>query len=193
MYLSVMKPKKITTRLAKGLVLDEQIMHEIMTDIFQKQRKEENLLYRKILDEKEPIILVQSKNPPASDLFEIETQDIKIKTDYIEAESVFRFRILTSPFVKYKGRRRTLMNVKKREDWLKRKANQNGFEIIACEEVSRENTTFFHKNEKGGKGTIYGFEYKGILRVKDKEKFIAAYKNGIGPYKAYGYGMMILF
>ena len=43
-----------------------------------------------------------------------------------------------------------------------------------------------------GKGTITAYQYSGILRITDSEKFIELFHKGLGRGKAYGCGLIQL-
>ena len=71
------------------------------------------------------------------------------------------------------------------EEWLKKKAIENGFEI--------ENVTVTKKHsQNASKGFQMAVDFEGVLTVKDKNLFLNAVSKGIGPSKAYGMGLLLL-
>ena len=193
MYLSVLKPNSYTKSLATGLVKDEQVLHKILSSLFEKSRVEEDLLYKKIITNCQVIILLQSKTmPKENSLFQMTTVSANDRFDLMNEGSVFTFNLTTYPFVKKNGKRYLLKTPEERTNWLKRKGEQNGFELIAIKEGKKIKTQIKHPEKKGNIGFLNGYEYSGILKVTNKEKFVSAYQKGIGPQKAYGYGMLIL-
>lgn len=79
------------------------------------------------------------------------------------------------------------------EEWLIRKAAASGFELIregdnAVLEVRPEIQRVGRR--RGERLTFDGVRYDGILRVVDAELFRKAIVDGLGPAKAYGYGML---
>ena len=103
------------------------------------------------------------------------------------------------------GRRVPLLKEEEQYKWLKRKAEQNGF-IIESSKISKElpnmmtregmKITGYKKGknpktkEKGYKLTFNGVQFDGILRITDVDKFLLSISTGIGPAKAFGFGML---
>ena len=90
------------------------------------------------------------------------------------------------------SRRRILRTEEERLDWLRRKAEQNGFELVSCQELESGCQTGTHAVEQGGKMRMDSYHYQGVLRICHAEQFRSAVRNGIGPGKAYGLGMLLL-
>lgn len=193
MYLSVLRPKMLNMETASAFIQDEQQMHKLLTGLFNSQRKEINLLYKKILTEKEAAVLLQSDIPPSeSSLFDIQTVDASDRLNKIQNHQMFHFRLITSPYVRKEGKRKLLPNTKERISWLQRKGEQYGFELYQCREGKKIVRHLNHSKECGGKALISGYEYEGRIRITDKDQFIDAYRKGIGPEKAYGFGLLML-
>jgi len=82
------------------------------------------------------------------------------------------------------------------EHWLTRKAESGGFAVdtgkVRIHPAKKE--TFVKKEESADRllGVIQGVDFRGTLEVRDREKFIAAFRTGIGPAKAFGYGLLAL-
>lgn len=72
-----------------------------------------------------------------------------------------------------------------RIEWLKRRASENGFEVMQCLVAA-------DKVEVRGTGTIERCEFHGVLRVTDGEIFSTALLKGIGPARTYGFGLIRL-
>lgn len=72
-----------------------------------------------------------------------------------------------------------------RIEWLKRRASENGFEVVQCLVVA-------DKVEVRGTGTIERCEFHGVLRVTDSESFSTVLLKGIGPARTYGFGLIRL-
>ncbi len=93
---------------------------------------------------------------------------------------------------KKRGKRYAIVNVDEQKTWIERKAEQNGFKLV--EEISLQieqvQPSYFHK--EGHSGFHLGVRFLGVLSVVDKDKFVIAFKNGIGSAKAFGYGMIML-
>jgi len=75
--------------------------------------------------------------------------------------------------------------------WMKRKAEQSGFEV----EVDKLRTIphgpeRFQK--KGQAGTHTAVEFQGVLTVTDAAKFHNTFTRGIGSAKAFGFGLLVI-
>jgi len=85
------------------------------------------------------------------------------------------------------GRRVPLRGDVERLGWLTRKALASGFELLdgrVLEEGSRS-------GKRGDASvTLSGARFDGLLTIVDPTLFRAALENGIGPAKAYGFGLL---
>lgn len=116
----------------------------------------------------------------------------------------YRFSLLANPTRKLtvtkddgnrkkNGRREPL---RKREDlieWLKKKSVQHGFEVdlqtLKTLPRPRQNFSVIKKKITGTHSAV---EYSGTLAVTDPVSFKEAVAKGIGPAKAFGFGMLCL-
>ncbi|MGF1656619.1 MAG: type I-E CRISPR-associated protein Cas6/Cse3/CasE [Verrucomicrobiales bacterium] len=115
--------------------------------------------------------------------------------------SRFRFSLVANPTVKVRSSRtgQLLKNsrrvpIVKREallGWLERKGQQNGFVFDPSETktVPRPIQRFI---KKGSAGAHAATEFVGQLTVTDHEIFQQAAIQGVGPAKAFGFGMLCL-
>lgn len=83
-----------------------------------------------------------------------------------------------------------------RTEWLQRKAHQGGFELaptpsapgVPDVRVIPEDRVF-----GSGRGKVFWpVLYEGHLHVSDRERFVATLQEGIGPAKAFGFGLLSL-
>lgn len=85
------------------------------------------------------------------------------------------------------GRRVPLRTDQERYAWLQRKAAAAGFTLVDARMQDE-------RAESGKRGdrtvTLAGVRFDGILEVADATAFRAAVAAGIGPAKAYGYGLL---
>lgn len=89
---------------------------------------------------------------------------------------------------KRNGRRVPLRQIDEQIEWLLRKAGDHGFElqqVIVAGTGSAELVKSYSTNR-----TFQGVLYEGILKVKDSQQFVGALSTGIGPGKAYGFGLL---
>ena len=74
--------------------------------------------------------------------------------------------------------------------WLDRKAAQGGFAVTECVVGPPQASYFVNKRRKRGKHNSVDFQ--GLLRVTDRAAFQSAFHEGIGPAKAFGFGLLLL-
>ena len=111
---------------------------------------------------------------------------------------IWQFDLLASPCKKVaregksNSQRRVLRTVEERCGWLVRKGEQNGFQLISLQELEGSQRFGRHTEERGGRMYLDSYHYQGALRVTDAEQFREAVRNGVGPGKSYGLGMLLL-
>lgn len=119
----------------------------------------------------------------------------------------YRFSLLANPTKKVRSNAQgeVLKNsrrvpLSKREDlleWLQRKAAQHGFgfESSSLRTIPRPRQIFVKKNRKDDRrhtGLHTATEFTGSLKVTDAALFRQAIETGVGPAKAFGFGMLCL-
>jgi len=119
-----------------------------------------------------------------------------VKNAFREGRS-FLFDILLQPSKKLSrpdgnSRRVTIGEPEEREQWLQRKARESGFRLEWYREEGKRKISGYHSTDRGGPLHLDAIRYRGVLTIEDDEKFINAYRSGIGPGKAYGLGMLLL-
>jgi len=76
--------------------------------------------------------------------------------------------------------------------WLERQAQRSGFLLLQAS-VSQMGYVYIRKGGEGSEGhRLRSVRYEGLLEVTDPEKFRAALAAGIGPAKAFGFGLLSL-
>ena len=86
------------------------------------------------------------------------------------------------------GRRVPLHDDAARISWLARHAERSGFRFAAD---SLRLTAVAPIGGRGGKSvTVAGTLFDGSLQVVDADRFRVAIQDGIGPAKAYGFGLL---
>jgi CRISPR system Cascade subunit CasE len=92
---------------------------------------------------------------------------------------------------KKNGRRVPLSNRVELLSWITRKGKQGGFTVD--DETLH---TFSHGREYFSKNGIRGLhsavEFEGVLTVIDSKRFCEVFKRGIGPAKAFGFGLLVI-
>lgn len=109
--------------------------------------------------------------------------------------SCWKFRIKANP-VRRAVNEKTLkssyfhyMNDADRLEWLKSRAEKNGFDVVKADIRSCETLRFYRQNRMI---TLSCVTFEGILKVIDEEKFRTILEKGLGHGKAYGLGLMSL-
>lgn len=201
MYLSKIKLDLRSVSVQQAL-RDCGDMHRNIQKLFMSSRSDASVLYRVchnntgcyvyMMSEQEPI---SSKETTKNGMQIMQSRDVSALEDIFEPGKKLCFNILTMPYKKVSdgigknSRRKFLQLPEERLNWLNRKAEQNGFEILNAEEQKSDTLVCCKKD-----AMIYipSVMYDGVLRIIDKEKFVKAWRNGIGAEKAYGLGMMLL-
>lgn len=158
-----------------------------------------------------PVICVQSAIKPNWD-YAFQNADyllaappqVKENNFNLHPGQLFRFRLranpvrrvskmsLTSrgtPFTPDWIGKRVPVPSEKLEDWLRAKAEKNGFHV---EQITSLQTGYFYfyKDEKNEKCRLRYALYEGVLKVIEPPSFYHALTAGIGPAKAFGFGLL---
>jgi CRISPR system Cascade subunit CasE len=193
MYLSklVLNPR---SKQALKEVDDPYQMHRTLARAFKDQLDQARLLFRVDRPENgDPHVIVQSLSKPNWSALPEKYADVSSKSVDLELEKDLRltFRLLARPTrrVKETGRRVTVRGDEALREWLERKAGAAGFEVKSV----RINGSRW-RDTKGGKTSqaLGAVQFDGILVVTDPDKLREAVRNGIGPQKAYGFGLLSL-
>ena len=143
------------------------------------------------------LMILSEERPTLPDWGQWETKEIK--PTFLEHER-YAFNLRANTTVKRvvrdesgermkNGRRTAIYKPEELRQWLERKAQQSGFAVEqfdADPPIARP----FRKDGKPGKHVRVDF--KGILKVTDSSAFKEAFSKGIGPAKAFGFGMLML-
>ncbi|MCX6022799.1 MAG: type I-E CRISPR-associated protein Cas6/Cse3/CasE [Chloroflexi bacterium] len=144
-----------------------------------------------------------------------DTKAVGVLYDRLTAGAVLRFRIAANPSKKVMtksdadGRRRNGKRADLRDEadqlvWLDRKAEQHGFRILSVrsnaevrnvDAAPQSRVTGWRGGGPDGEEpqrrlTLARVQFDGLLRVTDALLFRSALEGGIGPGKAYGFGLL---
>lgn len=191
MYISSLRFKQICFE-------DEQRVHQMLLDCFDSKREKYSVLYKKYFAMNNGIpvqmLLVYSDVEP------VPSEDIEVlKSMAVEPEKAIcngralKFTMTVAPTVHRGDRHVCIRNYNDRCEWVKKQLGKYGAEIFSTSlvEGKKESIAFSHKYDQTP-GVITAYQYTGILRVTDAEKFISLFKNGLGRGKAYGCGLIQL-
>lgn len=87
------------------------------------------------------------------------------------------------------GKRKSLKEKEEIFAWLHRKAEEYGFEV---REAGFDRVYWYESREGKQEKPLGAVQFDGVLVVTDPDKLREAVRNGIGPQKAYGFGLLSL-
>ncbi|MHA1145874.1 MAG: type I-E CRISPR-associated protein Cas6/Cse3/CasE [Candidatus Helarchaeota archaeon] len=152
---------------------------------------------------------------------EMKVLDIEPFLNDLNEKIPYRFRLRANPTVKItekesKNKAKKRIPLVKEEDqilWLIKRSKKCGFQVLNVNSNSGNNKDVYNliprddnnflvnkprikylkpKDKHGNRVTIFSTFYDGILKITDKQKIIEKIKNGIGPAKAFGNGLITL-
>lgn len=120
---------------------------------------------------------------------------------HFQAGQQLRFRLMANPVKKVNGRRIPLSHrVQQSEtdrtywDWLHRQADRCGFRVLSAQDApfrtapNRQEQAHYEKHQI----PHFGVRFDGVLEVTDPVALLDAVRGGIGPAKAFGFGLLSL-
>lgn len=191
---------ELDRREARGLLSDCQQMHRFVTGFFGTDRKTNQILYRTNLVQNRLCIYIYADTPAEHipDNCQVRQRDITSWLDGMDAGQIWGFDLIAAPTKKVasegkkNSQRRILRLPQERQEWLERKAAQNGFAIVQAQEQEQIHVSGRHEGNRGGSMHHDAYRYQGVLQITNAEAFRDAVQNGIGSGKAYGFGMMMV-
>jgi CRISPR system Cascade subunit CasE len=153
------------------------------------------------LDGRLRLLLLSPSQPTRPDWCPVSAWDTKPVEDAFFSHSHYQFSLRANPTKKVRSdkdgkllknsRRVPIVSRDELIGWMQRKAEQSGFTVNAetIRTVPRPRQAFI---KKGKAGLHVATEFIGELRVNNAEKFKQAATLGIGPAKAFGFGMLCL-
>lgn len=125
-----------------------------------------------------------------------ETKEYDVLLNRLDNDQKWRFRLVANPtrtIKNEKGERKISAHVsdKYQLEWLKQKAEKNGFEVDEAMVMSSD-WKIFKKAGNKDRVRIKEASFEGMLTIKDVELFKNALIQGIGRGKVYGMGMLTI-
>lgn len=102
----------------------------------------------------------------------------------------FGFRLVANPPRKREGKRHGLFREEDQWEWLQRKGEAAGFTVDDHSLLVVPLGTARSGRDRDSARRWFGVRYEGGLRVKEPSRFAAALAEGIGPAKAFGFGLL---
>ncbi len=193
-------PYELHRTLARGFVTPEGVNY----------RSHHGVLFRvepPVYGVKGLVVLVQSQTFP--DWHEL-PEDYLLDAETLPQEpslatgQSFAFRLVANPTRKVKrpdhrqGRRVGLRDTLTEAgtspvlDWLHRKGAQHGFTVTFAVVNPFVLGSSAHAADDKSNLPLWGARFDGLLRVTDAERFMNGLRSGIGPAKAFGFGLLSL-
>lgn len=107
----------------------------------------------------------------------------------------YRFQLRVNPTKRDHQTRKRVPLLKEEEQlsWLDRKAEQSGFRVLhESVRILPEGRQVFRDRARKKAGLHHAVEFAGLLVVEDRDQFRQAFATGIGPAKAFGFGLLAL-
>lgn len=188
---------------------DPYQLHRTIMKAFGPKRDQAGVLHRLDIQQRTQLLtlLVQSQDEPdwrwlydrnyllpIDPLTGLDNPAIKQVSLPLHAGQLLRFRLRANPTIKKKregkhSNRVPLVREESQIAWLKRKADQNGFNLLDTS-VSDQNRQTSRKRDGRPPLTLFTVQFDGRLQIADEGKFQQAMRNGIGPAKAFGCGLL---
>jgi len=183
---------------AQQRLKDSYAWHQALWQAFPETEKR-NFLYRVEPSENGFLVYLLSENEPEH-LVWGRWESKPVNEGFLD-RTHYRFQLCANPTRRYvkdeqgnrfeKSKRFVVADPTELKKWLLHKAEQSGFVV---EETSLQisppvNQPFYKDGRKGNHRRV---EFRGLLKVTDREKFRETFKKGIGSAKAFGFGLLVL-
>jgi CRISPR-associated protein Cas6/Cse3/CasE subtype I-E len=184
------------------MLANAQYMHSSIQSLFNSARKDNEVLYFVKKDVLPLRVYITSLIEPSmisiDGFSERYSRDMDTMIASYTQKGTFNFHLSYVPAKKIKGdfknsRRVFLTDMQDRMAFLSKKMEACGLKLLNAREL-KDNVSvdIEHNKKKGGCSTIRGVEIAGMCKIVNAELFQQKWYNGIGPEKAYGYGMLLL-
>lgn len=134
----------------------------------------------------------------AIDDYLLEAEIMEHSNVIYDPKCLYTFKLFANPTIKRNNKRIGLLNTDEQMTWIERKALRGGFDIVSCitESCKLGNGIIPRKSDDGiSKYTKIEIphlmvKFYGILKINNLELFKSTIKNGIGPAKSFGMGLL---
>jgi len=208
-YLSRLQLNSHSRQLWRTVIDQPYKLHQIVMSGFPDgiTREKANVLHRLEIEADNAILLVQSDLKPdwgkihpdlllhASPFDPIPNPAIReMNGVQLTPDRLLHFRLTANPTKRLSsgkgnkpGPRRALYDEADQHAWLQEKGKLNGFRLLDVQ-ISQPAKQTARKQDL----TLFTVQYNGRLQITDAEKFQTAVREGIGPAKAFGCGLLSL-
>lgn len=190
-------------RAVQAALADCQKMHRLIMGLFETQRQDAKVLYRLRVERGSSAVYLYSELPVNQErlipgMCFAGERELTAWLHQMQEGVFLRFDLLTSPCKKVmeegsrNSRRRILRTQEERFRWLERKSLDGGFRLTQVQELENTSLRGCHGRDKGGAFSAGVYHYTGMLEITDAERFRRTLSEGIGAYRSYGLGMLLL-
>lgn len=173
-------------------IIDDYSIHQYVYSLFPEYKYRSFLYYVDYSDDQYLRIIIQSETEPGSDnrgICEIK----EIPNGFFDYEE-YLFKIRLNPVTRSSGK---VISVKSNEDfisdYLMRRQEELGVNIcLSTISITGKGIMKMRKNKENRLISLAYVDVSGVLRVKDKTKFIMNARKGIGREKGFGFGLFQL-
>lgn len=177
-------------------------MHRTLCGAFGDDLSDERILYRVDVERRTgvPTVLVQSQTEPdwsvlPDDGYLLEEPDNKSIDPGFSEGQLLSFRLRANPVKRDNetGKRLGLFDEQEQREWLDRKGQESGFAVARCHVIPEGLQKFLRRS--GGSEhevTLLSVRFEGLLQVANPDALLSAVEDGIGPAKAFGFGLLSL-
>lgn len=191
MYITVLKMTRDSILNADNLlnVNSSNTMHKWLTAQQDLHRRDDKLLYKIIMKSDEIFIYIQSKTP-----FNINNIDkhglifVKSFEFNISSEGTYTFDIQTFPCKTINDKRLYLTDIQQRYNWLQKQFKKFNIDLLECTEYSMKK--FYLDKDKVKE--IPSSSFRGKIYINDINLGNQLLQNGLGRFKNYGLGLILL-
>lgn len=215
------RSRQVRNELADPYEMHRTVCQAFPNGIFRTERNAENatnILFRVDLHPRTriPTLLVQSRQKPDWSFLlagrkdyllgenelplDVENPAVKEMNLQLREGQVLAFRLRANPTVKKdregkkQGRRVGLLREEDQHQWLARKLESAGAELVSVNIVNEQFTRskLFIEKEKASRLNFLSVQFDGILQVKDRDKLTSNIFTGFGSAKGLGFGLLSL-
>ena len=148
-------------------------------------------------------VIIQSLTPPDWSRLEVPADYLsqhdgpkQVHLDGLQEGRALAFRLRCRPSKRIgetgnlnEGKRKSLTQKDEIFAWLHRKAEESGFKVVQA----AFDRVYWHDSKEGRSPKPLGaVQFDGVLVVTDPDRLREAVRNGIGPQKAFGFGLLSL-
>lgn len=204
MYLTKFKLDPRHPQARQGLV-NAHDMHRNLLNLFDAKRQDNNVLFSVNRADDICDLYLQSDIQPTLDAKRLDRygmtmeysvnqegkcQAVKNGTEYSFLLDAMPCKAAVQNDICSRGKRQVLQDPESRLQWLDRKGEQYGFQLLSAREHAMERINVLRK---GVSYFLPRYRYTGKLLVTDEARFLDALQKGIGPGKSYGLGLLLIF